>query len=90
MKQTTTRYAAFACKENSMCCTMCTWLISFQQAKEADDDYRMWQDEEFVEQKHEASAEYVMVDAHILCTPAIADLDGDGKALRPPLWFPHA
>jgi len=49
----------------------------YEARHEARDDYA-WQDEDFMEQRHEAVGDYVMVDAHILCTPAIADLDGDG------------
>ncbi|CAH1433062.1 unnamed protein product [Lactuca virosa] len=45
------------------------------------DDYvdeTMWGDEEWTEAQHEASQNYVHVDSHILCTPVIADIDGDG------------
>lgn len=38
-----------------------------------------WGDEDFHEDPHEGDNGFVMVDAHILCTPAIADLDGDGS-----------
>ena len=40
-----------------------------------------WDDEAFVQpaHRHEHEDEYVFVDAHLLCTPAIADLDGDGR-----------
>ncbi|CAG7890644.1 unnamed protein product [Brassica rapa] len=45
------------------------------------DDYvndTMWGDEEWVEEKHEYTEDYVNIDAHILCTPVIADIDKDG------------
>lgn len=45
------------------------------------DDYvdpSMWGDEEWVEGKHEKLEDYVNIDSHILCTPVIADIDGDG------------
>ncbi|KAL1193841.1 Protein DEFECTIVE IN EXINE FORMATION 1 [Cardamine amara subsp. amara] len=45
------------------------------------DDYvdeKMWGDEEWVEGQHENSEDYVNIDAHILCTPVIADIDNDG------------
>ncbi|XP_010543232.1 PREDICTED: protein DEFECTIVE IN EXINE FORMATION 1 [Tarenaya hassleriana] len=45
------------------------------------DDYvdeSMWGDEEWVEGKHEKLEDYVNIDAHILCTPVIADIDKDG------------
>ncbi|KAG2245850.1 hypothetical protein Bca4012_069102 [Brassica carinata] len=45
------------------------------------DDYvneTMWGDEEWVEGQHEKSEDYVNIDAHILCTPVIADIDKDG------------
>uniref|UniRef100_A0A1J3ELS2 DEX1 C-terminal domain-containing protein n=1 Tax=Noccaea caerulescens TaxID=107243 RepID=A0A1J3ELS2_NOCCA len=45
------------------------------------DDYvneTMWGDEEWVEGQHENSEDYVNIDAHILCTPVIADIDKDG------------
>ncbi|XP_010464546.1 PREDICTED: protein DEFECTIVE IN EXINE FORMATION 1 [Camelina sativa] len=45
------------------------------------DDYvdeKMWGDEEWVEGQHENSEDYVNIDAHILCTPVIADIDKDG------------
>ncbi|ESQ49163.1 hypothetical protein EUTSA_v10020022mg [Eutrema salsugineum] len=45
------------------------------------DDYvneSMWGDEEWVEGQHENSEDYVNIDAHILCTPVIADIDKDG------------
>ncbi|CAN7075505.1 unnamed protein product [Brassica oleracea var. botrytis] len=38
----------------------------------------MWGDEEWVEGQHENSEDYVNIDAHILCTPVIADIDKDG------------
>ncbi|CAH8356454.1 unnamed protein product [Eruca vesicaria subsp. sativa] len=38
----------------------------------------MWGDEEWVEEKHDISEDYVNIDAHILCTPVIADIDKDG------------
>ncbi|CAN8269530.1 unnamed protein product [Cochlearia groenlandica] len=45
------------------------------------DDYvneTMWGDEEWAEGQHENSEDYVNIDAHILCTPVIADIDKDG------------
>ncbi|WIA09420.1 hypothetical protein OEZ85_008825 [Tetradesmus obliquus] len=37
----------------------------------------MWEDEMFHQAKHQLDEEFVYVDAHILCTPAIADIDND-------------
>jgi hypothetical protein len=42
------------------------------------DGDEFWDNEDFEEDAHTNDMEYVMVDAHILCTPAIADIDGDG------------
>lgn len=42
------------------------------------DGDEFWDNEDFEEDAHANDMEYVMVDAHILCTPAIADIDGDG------------
>ncbi|CAN0879812.1 Protein DEFECTIVE IN EXINE FORMATION 1 [Linum grandiflorum] len=45
------------------------------------DDYvdeSMWGDEEWNEGQHEKLEDYVNVDAHILSTPVIADIDKDG------------
>ncbi|KAI6698390.1 hypothetical protein NL676_018509 [Syzygium grande] len=45
------------------------------------DDYvdeTMWGDEEWTEAQHEKLEDYVNIDAHILCTPVIADIDNDG------------
>lgn len=45
------------------------------------DDYvdeTMWGDDEWTEGKHEKLEDYVDIDAHILCTPVIADIDNDG------------
>ncbi|TVU44349.1 hypothetical protein EJB05_03785 [Eragrostis curvula] len=45
------------------------------------DDYvddTMWGDEEWKEQVHEKAEDYVSIDAHILSTPVIADIDKDG------------
>ncbi|KAF8042349.1 hypothetical protein BT93_A0848 [Corymbia citriodora subsp. variegata] len=45
------------------------------------DDYvdeSMWGDEEWTEAQHEKLEDYVNIDAHILCTPVIADIDNDG------------
>ncbi|CAN6471441.1 unnamed protein product [Victoria cruziana] len=45
------------------------------------DDYpddSMWGTEEWMEEKHEKQENFVEVDSHILCTPVIADIDGDG------------
>ncbi|KAK4418972.1 protein DEFECTIVE IN EXINE FORMATION 1 [Sesamum alatum] len=45
------------------------------------DDYvdeSMWGDEEWTEAQHEKLEDYVHIDAHVLCTPVIADIDNDG------------
>lgn len=45
------------------------------------DDYvdeHAWDDEEFQEPEHEKVEDYVAIDAHVLCTPVIADIDNDG------------
>uniref|UniRef100_J3LUC1 DEX1 C-terminal domain-containing protein n=2 Tax=Oryza brachyantha TaxID=4533 RepID=J3LUC1_ORYBR len=45
------------------------------------DDYvddAMWGDEDWTEQQHEKAEDYVSIDAHILSTPVIADIDRDG------------
>jgi len=45
------------------------------------DDYvneSMWGDEDWKEQEHEKEENFVSVDAHILSTPVIADIDKDG------------
>ncbi|KAL6534350.1 Protein DEFTIVE IN EXINE FORMATION 1 [Orobanche hederae] len=45
------------------------------------DDYvdeSMWGDEEWTEAEHEKLEDYVHIDAHVLCTPVIADIDNDG------------
>uniref|UniRef100_A0A0D9ZF68 DEX1 C-terminal domain-containing protein n=1 Tax=Oryza glumipatula TaxID=40148 RepID=A0A0D9ZF68_9ORYZ len=45
------------------------------------DDYvdeTMWGDEDWKEQQHEKAEDYVSIDAHILSTPVIADIDRDG------------
>ncbi|KAF7143171.1 hypothetical protein RHSIM_Rhsim05G0205700 [Rhododendron simsii] len=45
------------------------------------DDYvdeSLWGDEEWKEAQHEIVENFVNVDAHILCTPVIADIDNDG------------
>ncbi|CAL4919887.1 unnamed protein product [Urochloa decumbens] len=45
------------------------------------DDYvdeSMWGDEDWKEQEHEKAEDYVSIDAHILSTPVIADIDKDG------------
>lgn len=45
------------------------------------DDYvdeTMWGDDEWTEEQHEKLEDYVDIDAHILCTPVIADIDNDG------------
>lgn len=42
-------------------------------------DANKWQEEDFLQYTHRASSgTHVEVDAHIICTPAIADIDGDG------------
>ena len=39
-----------------------------------------WEDEDFQQRaREEAEEEYVYVDAHLLCTPAAADIDNDGR-----------
>ncbi|XP_066334548.1 protein DEFECTIVE IN EXINE FORMATION 1-like [Miscanthus floridulus] len=43
-----------------------------------DVDYRLWGDEDWKEQEHEKAEDYVSIDAHILSTPVIADIDKDG------------
>ncbi|XP_062212885.1 protein DEFECTIVE IN EXINE FORMATION 1-like isoform X2 [Phragmites australis] len=45
------------------------------------DDYvdeSLWGDEDWKEQEHEKAEDYVSIDAHILSTPVIADIDKDG------------
>ncbi|OIT01074.1 PREDICTED: protein DEFECTIVE IN EXINE FORMATION 1-like [Nicotiana attenuata] len=45
------------------------------------DDYvdeDTWKEEEFHEPEHEKLEDYVHIDAHVLCTPVIADIDNDG------------
>ncbi|KAL3826096.1 hypothetical protein ACJIZ3_022125 [Penstemon smallii] len=45
------------------------------------DDYvdeAMWGDEEWTEAQHDKLEDYVNIDAHVLCTPVIADIDNDG------------
>ncbi|KAL6763316.1 hypothetical protein V8C86DRAFT_347755 [Haematococcus lacustris] len=39
---------------------------------------RFWQDEDFKQALHHNQDEFVFVDAHVMTTPAIADIDGDG------------
>ncbi|EYU41833.1 hypothetical protein MIMGU_mgv1a001719mg [Erythranthe guttata] len=41
-------------------------------------DETMWGDEEWTEAQHEKLEDYVHIDAHVLCTPVIADIDNDG------------
>lgn len=41
-------------------------------------DETMWGDEDWMEGTHEKLEDYVNIDAHILCTPVIADIDNDG------------
>ncbi|XP_055807363.1 protein DEFECTIVE IN EXINE FORMATION 1-like isoform X2 [Solanum dulcamara] len=47
-----------------------------------DDDYldddEIWKGEEFEQPEHEKLENYVHIDAHVLCTPVIADIDSDG------------
>lgn len=38
----------------------------------------LWEDEAFRESPHKKEEGYVFVDPHILCNPAIGDIDGDG------------
>lgn len=45
------------------------------------DDYvdeSMWADDSWSEAQHLKEADYIDIDAHILCTPVIADIDNDG------------
>ncbi|XP_042054451.1 protein DEFECTIVE IN EXINE FORMATION 1-like [Salvia splendens] len=45
------------------------------------DDYvdeTLWGDEEWTESEHEKLEDFVHIDAHVLCTPVIADIDHDG------------
>ncbi|KDP24492.1 hypothetical protein JCGZ_25056 [Jatropha curcas] len=45
------------------------------------DDYvdeSLWGGEEWTEEQHEKSEDYVNIDSHILCTPIIEDIDNDG------------
>ncbi|KAL2509891.1 Protein DEFECTIVE IN EXINE FORMATION 1 [Forsythia ovata] len=45
------------------------------------DDYvdeNLWGDEEWTEAQHEKLEDFVHIDAHVLCTPVIADIDNDG------------
>ncbi|GER55827.1 defective in exine formation [Striga asiatica] len=42
------------------------------------DDESMWGDEEWTEEQHEKLEDFVHIDAHVLCTPVIADIDKDG------------
>jgi len=51
------------------------WGKDFDDMDDMDD---FWDDEDFMEGPHGNSPTHVMVDPHILCTPTIADLDGDG------------
>ncbi|KAK1321267.1 hypothetical protein QJS10_CPA03g01827 [Acorus calamus] len=47
------------------------------------DDYvneSMWGDEDWIEGRHEKLEDFVTIDAHILCTPVIADIDNDGTS----------
>nr|CAD1822120.1 unnamed protein product [Ananas comosus var. bracteatus] len=60
----------------------------FRDAEDLEDEYHydyddyvdesMWGDEDWTEQEHAKMEDYVDVDAHILCTPVIADIDNDG------------
>ncbi|KAM3340450.1 protein DEFECTIVE IN EXINE FORMATION 1 isoform X1 [Capsicum galapagoense] len=42
------------------------------------DDDEIWDAENFEEPEHEKLENYVHIDAHVLCTPIIADIDSDG------------
>lgn len=42
-------------------------------------DWGEWDDDFFVQSPQPTTTEYVWVDPHVLCTPAIGDLDGDGR-----------
>lgn len=47
-----------------------------------EDDYPQddfWDDQDFKEARHDHEQGYVSVDAHVLCTPVIADIDNDGR-----------
>ncbi|XP_044461221.1 protein DEFECTIVE IN EXINE FORMATION 1 isoform X1 [Mangifera indica] len=60
----------------------------FRETDDLDDEYgydyddyvddAMWGDEEWQEGQHEKMEDFVNIDAHILCTPVIADIDKDG------------
>lgn len=60
----------------------------FRDNEEIDDEYNydyddytdesMWGDEEWTEAPHETAEDFVHIDAHVLCTPVIADIDNDG------------
>lgn len=43
------------------------------------DSDEAWGDEWFFEAPHEREKGFVQLDAHIMVTPAIADIDGDGQ-----------
>ena len=38
-----------------------------------------WNDERYFASPHKGDRKFVSIDSHILCTPAIADIDGDGR-----------
>jgi hypothetical protein len=38
----------------------------------------LWEDEAFLETPHQREEGFVFVDPHILCNPAIGDIDADG------------
>lgn len=38
----------------------------------------LWEDESFLETPHPREEGFVFVDPHILCNPAIGDIDADG------------
>ncbi|KAG6437112.1 hypothetical protein SASPL_102022 [Salvia splendens] len=60
----------------------------FRETDELDDVYNydyddypdetLWGEEEWTESQHENLEDYVHIDAHVLCTPVIADIDHDG------------
>jgi hypothetical protein len=38
-----------------------------------------WNDESYFASPHKGERKYVSIDSHIMCTPAIGDIDGDGQ-----------
>ncbi|XP_024536256.1 protein DEFECTIVE IN EXINE FORMATION 1 [Selaginella moellendorffii] len=54
--------------------------LSDEYAYDYDDyvDESMWTDDHWVQAVHEREEDFIDIDAHILCTPVIADIDKDG------------